>query len=363
MEGEEVDREVSPPILKREREEEQPDSLLWVTGELGSPTFKPPSDTRSPEGGGGGGEMDLVEGNKPVEVPDPEDSSTTEESVVTFSGQRRNKPLVGDLVSYPESVGSNMGKREDTVLGMDIYRLERNGASENAGSNPDNVSTGEGMAATFSGTGHTKPLDSVRSSVGELEDKVPCRDTYPFDGNWVRENTGSRVEDTLIWTENQTPFMVDRNPSLENEKMYDRDARDTIPLSDLHQLGKALGSRVADVGNGAHHEVSCWGLWHPCWEHRPGPLRSVKGPGPYGGGDSGGHQEGGPWEKEIDSQWGESHVHGGSRPWTSDGRPCPVPKWDVEKWVYGRRERGGCGKRETGSVKRGFLRGMEINKG
>jgi hypothetical protein len=66
---------------------------------MGSPTVKPPPDTRSPEGGGGGGEMDLVEGNKPVEVPDPEDSSTTEESVVTFSGKRRNKPLVGDLVS------------------------------------------------------------------------------------------------------------------------------------------------------------------------------------------------------------------------------------------------------------------------
>jgi hypothetical protein len=42
MEGKEVDREVSPPILKREREEEQPDSPLWVTGELGSPTVKPP---------------------------------------------------------------------------------------------------------------------------------------------------------------------------------------------------------------------------------------------------------------------------------------------------------------------------------
>ena len=51
--------------------------------------------------------------------------------------------------------------------------------------------------------------------------------------------------------------MVDRTPSLENEKVYDRDAGDTIPLSDLHQLGKALWSRVADVENGAHHEV-CW---------------------------------------------------------------------------------------------------------
>jgi hypothetical protein len=58
---------VSPPKLKRE--EEQRASSLWVTGELGIPTVKPPPDTRSPEGGGG--EMDLVGGNKPVEVPAP----------------------------------------------------------------------------------------------------------------------------------------------------------------------------------------------------------------------------------------------------------------------------------------------------
>jgi hypothetical protein len=38
---------------------------------------------------------------------------------------------VGDLVSSPESVGSNMEKREDAVLDMDIYHLERNGAREN----------------------------------------------------------------------------------------------------------------------------------------------------------------------------------------------------------------------------------------
>jgi hypothetical protein len=61
--------------------------------------------------------MDLVGGNKPVEVPDPEDSSAMEESLVTFSGQRRKEPLVGDL----ESVGSSMEKRKDAVL-------ERNGA-------------------------------------------------------------------------------------------------------------------------------------------------------------------------------------------------------------------------------------------
>jgi hypothetical protein len=43
-EEEEVDREVSPPILNRE-EKEQPDSLHWVNRELGSPP-----DTKSPEG-------------------------------------------------------------------------------------------------------------------------------------------------------------------------------------------------------------------------------------------------------------------------------------------------------------------------
>ena len=224
-----------------------------------------------------------------------------EESVVTFFGQRRKEPLVGDLVSSPESVGSNMEKREDAVLDMDIYRLERNGSRENAGSNPEDVSAGEGMAATLSGTGNTKPLvrywtqspEGVRSSVGEMEDKVPCRDMYPFEGNWVRENTTSGVEGTLIWTENQTPFMVDRTPSLENEKVYDRDAGDTIPLSDLHQLGKALVSRVADVGNGAHHKSAAEGCDTLVESTDPDPL-DVKGPGPYGGGDSGVHQEGGP---------------------------------------------------------------------
>ena len=53
VEGEEVDRLVSPPILKRDREEEQRASPLWATGELGSPTVKSPPGTRSPEGGAG----------------------------------------------------------------------------------------------------------------------------------------------------------------------------------------------------------------------------------------------------------------------------------------------------------------------
>lgn len=52
-----------------------------------------------------GGEMDLG-GNKPIEVPDPEDSSTMVESVVTFSGQGHKEPLVGDgLVAGESGVG------------------------------------------------------------------------------------------------------------------------------------------------------------------------------------------------------------------------------------------------------------------
>ena len=102
--------------------------------------------------------MDIVGGNKPVEVPDPEESSTMEESVVTFSRKRRKEPLVGNLFSSPDSVGSNMEKREDAVVDMDIYRLERNGVRENAGTNQEDVSTREGMACTLSGKGNTKPL-------------------------------------------------------------------------------------------------------------------------------------------------------------------------------------------------------------
>jgi hypothetical protein len=77
--------------------------------------------------------MYIVGGNKPVEVPNPEDCSTMEESLVKFSRKRPKEPLVGDLVSSPESVGLNMEKRKDAVLDMDTYRFERNRARENAG--------------------------------------------------------------------------------------------------------------------------------------------------------------------------------------------------------------------------------------
>jgi hypothetical protein len=69
-----------------------------------------------------------------------------------FSGAKYGRP---PLV---ESVGSSMEKKVYAVLGMDIYRLERNGARENAGSDLEDVSTGNGMGTTLSGTGNTKPL-------------------------------------------------------------------------------------------------------------------------------------------------------------------------------------------------------------
>ena len=63
LEGEEVNRVVLPPILKRVREEEQRDSPLRVNGKWEShaegrvkgtgPAVKPSPGTRSPEGGGG----------------------------------------------------------------------------------------------------------------------------------------------------------------------------------------------------------------------------------------------------------------------------------------------------------------------
>jgi hypothetical protein len=66
--------------------------------------------------------------------------------------------------------------------------------------------------------------------------------------------------------------MVDRTPSLENEKVYDRDTGDMIPLSDLHQLVKAVGSHVADVGNGAHHESAAEGFDTLVESTDPDPL-------------------------------------------------------------------------------------------
>jgi hypothetical protein len=263
-----------------------------------------------------------------------------------------------------------MEKREDAVLDMDIYRLERNGARENAGSNPEDVSTGDGMAATLCGTENTKPLEgygtqspeSVRSSVGEIEDKVPCRDTYPFQGNWVKENTGSGVEGTLIWTENHTPFMVDRTPSLESEKVYDRDAGDTIPLSGLYQLGNALGSIVADVGNGAHHESAAEGCDTLVESTYLDPLDLSRDQVDIEG-------ETVVVTRRVDPERGKSTVNGENRmlmdvvdPEPLTGDHVPLRK-ETGKSEFMEGERRGVVEKGTVSVKRGFLRGTEIGRG
>ena len=87
-----------------------------------------------PRGKMSGGDMDLAVGNKPLEVPDLEDSSTMEESVVTFSGRQRREPLVGDLISSPESVVLGGENVKDSVTVGGMCRLRVNGASENVGS-------------------------------------------------------------------------------------------------------------------------------------------------------------------------------------------------------------------------------------
>ena len=85
-------------------------------------------------------DMDPVGGNKPVEGPDPEGSST----MVTLSGQQRREPLVGDLVSSPESVVLGGENARDSDAVRDMRRLGGNGTSENVGSDPGIGSAKEG---------------------------------------------------------------------------------------------------------------------------------------------------------------------------------------------------------------------------
>ena len=68
-------------------------------------------------------DMDPVGGNKPVEVPDSEDSST----MVTFSGKQHKEPLVGDLVSSPESVVLGGENARDSIAVGNMCRLGGNG--------------------------------------------------------------------------------------------------------------------------------------------------------------------------------------------------------------------------------------------
>ena len=136
-EGEEVDREVSPPILNRE---EQPDSPCGVNRELGSPL-----DTRSPEG------LAREEGESQGYESSSEESVEEENNLVG-----RNMDEFTEEEPFPEQEGASVEGRSQDV---------RNEARKNAGSNPEDIFTGEGMAATLSGTGNTKPIGGVRNPV------------------------------------------------------------------------------------------------------------------------------------------------------------------------------------------------------
>jgi hypothetical protein len=103
-----------------------------------------------------------------------------------------------------EDVRSSMEKKEDAVLRMDIYIASREMGPEKMQDRIQMIfPRGTGWGPMLSGTGNTKPLvgywtqlpESVRLSVGEIEDKVPCRDTYHFEGNWVGkiQNLGYRA--------------------------------------------------------------------------------------------------------------------------------------------------------------------------
>lgn len=90
-------------------------------------------------------DVDLFEGNGPVEMPDPEDSSTMEESEVALS-----RPL--GLVAGVCGVGWG----ECKGLGC-CWGLGGNGASENVGSDSGIGSAVEGIWAMFAGAGYRRP--------------------------------------------------------------------------------------------------------------------------------------------------------------------------------------------------------------
>jgi hypothetical protein len=94
-EGEEVDREVSPPILNGEGKE-QPDSLHWVNREFGSPP-----DTRSPEG------LDREEGASQGYESSSEESIEEENNLV---GRDMDKSM--EEVSFPVTGRGLSGRAE-----------------------------------------------------------------------------------------------------------------------------------------------------------------------------------------------------------------------------------------------------------
>ena len=114
-------------------------------------------------------------------------------------------------------------------------------------------------------------------------------------------------------------------------RAYDRDAGETIPLSDLHQLGKALGSRVADVRNGAHHEPAAEGRDTLVDSTDPDPLDLSRDQV---------HMEGETVvvTRKMDPERGKSTVNGENRMLVEVVDPEPLtgdhpsfPKGDMEK--------------------------------
>jgi len=170
MEGEEVDRVLSPPILKRVREEEQRDSPLWVTGEWGShtegrvkgtgPAVKPPPGTRSPEGEGGekgagrnpevhpGPGMSIPQVARLEDRPSCGVGSSNGESAEEGEGTLKGPPVVGESTGFhlgygsPGEESSAEGERTpvdtDTEVSMGGEPVQGQEGTSIGGQSPDN---------------------------------------------------------------------------------------------------------------------------------------------------------------------------------------------------------------------------------
>ena len=139
MEGKGTGRVATPPILKKERKEEQWDSPLGVTGIFGSPAVKPPPCTRGPEGGGGEtgvGHNPEVHSEKGVNISqvtsmEEEHSwrvgSSSEESTDEGEGALRGPPVARGSVGFHLGFGSSgeesSEEGEDTLVGPDMEEV------------------------------------------------------------------------------------------------------------------------------------------------------------------------------------------------------------------------------------------------
>jgi hypothetical protein len=106
--GEEVDREVSPPILNRE-EKEHPDNLHGVNRELGNPP-----DTRSPEG------LAREEGASQGYESSSEESVEEENNLVGRDMEEESLPKQeGALVEGRSQDDENGAVQEDNIGDVD----------------------------------------------------------------------------------------------------------------------------------------------------------------------------------------------------------------------------------------------------